>query len=80
MKETVFILIYFIITPTLLFACPLCKTTIGTEVRAAIFDHDFLFNLFYMLLPFALFMLIAFALYHGPSSHRKKANASDGTL
>ena len=44
------------------FACPLCHSELGEQVRAAIFGPDFGFHLFAVLAPFPIFAAIVFAL------------------
>ena len=72
MKVKVVIWLYSYIFPTILFACPLCATNTGAEVRAIIFDHHFLFNLFALFLPFIICLLIASAIHFEPSKYHKK--------
>lgn len=46
-------------------ACPLCHTDLGQQVSAGIFGPDFWSNLFFVLLPFPIFLLLAAALHYG---------------
>jgi hypothetical protein len=46
-------------------ACPLCRTEFGREVRAGIFGPDFWPNMFFVLLPFPILLLLAAALHYG---------------
>lgn len=48
------------------FACPLCNTGTGQQVRAGLFDGHFGSNLLLVLLPFPIFIGIALLLYFGP--------------
>jgi hypothetical protein len=65
MKEKIVIFILSLFMTTISLACPLCKTNTGAEVRAAIFNHHFLLNLFTLFLPFIFFILIALVIYVG---------------
>ena len=65
MKEKIFIFILFLFISTVSLACPLCTTNTGTEVRAAIFNHNFVLYLFTLLIPFIFFILISLAIYYG---------------
>jgi hypothetical protein len=47
------------------FACPLCHSELGEQVRAAIFGPDLGFHLFAVLAPFPIFAAIIFALGRG---------------
>lgn len=49
-----------------LFACPVCDTDTGKEVRAGIFDKDFSKNIVLTLLPFPIFFAIAALIYRAP--------------
>lgn len=80
MKATLFILIFSIFTPILSSACPLCATTTGVKVRAAIVGHDFIFNLVAVFLPFVFFILIAFVIYYGLPWSFRKSKSSDSPL
>jgi hypothetical protein len=46
-------------------ACPLCHTDLGQQVRDGIFGGDFWSNLFFVLLPFPIFLSLAAALHFG---------------
>ncbi|KTC87830.1 hypothetical protein Ldro_1449 [Legionella drozanskii LLAP-1] len=46
-------------------ACPICLSGTGKEVHRGIFNQDFFYNLLLTALPFFIFLLIAFLLYHG---------------
>ncbi len=46
-------------------ACPICHTELGRQVRSGILDADFWTNLFTVLLPFPIFLMIAAALHYG---------------
>lgn len=80
MKTTLLILIFSIFTPTRSSACPLCATTTGEKVRAAIVGHDFIFNLVAVFLPFVFFMLIAFVIYYGLPWSLRKSKSSDAPI
>lgn len=80
MKATLLILVLSIFTPILSSACPLCATTTGAKVRAAIVGHDFIFNLVAIFLPFVFFMLIAYVIYYGLPWSLCKSKSSDATL
>jgi uncharacterized membrane protein len=45
-----------------LIGCPVCSTELGEQVRAGIFGVDFGFNLFAVILPFAVLALAIVAL------------------
>jgi hypothetical protein len=46
-------------------SCPICLSGTGKEVRIGIFNQNFFYNLLLTALPFFIFLLIAFLLYHG---------------
>ena len=59
--------------PTLAFACPVCHTETGQQVRAGIFDEHFGRNLVLTLLPFPVLAVIAAAIHFGiPGGSRKR--------
>ena len=60
------------------FACPVCSTDTGQQVRQGIFDDRFWVNVFLMLLPFPIFIGVAVALYRGFSSNPKPASPPRG--
>jgi hypothetical protein len=56
-------------------ACPLCHTDLGQQVREGIFGAGFWSNLFFVLLPFPIFLSLAAALHYGFG--RRTPNAKD---
>ncbi|MDO8528068.1 MAG: hypothetical protein Q7T03_10340 [Deltaproteobacteria bacterium] len=52
-------------------ACPLCYSDTGKQVRAGIFNGDFLFNLAMTLFPFIVFTFIGLVLYYDESKNKK---------
>ncbi|GEM_PF-7116001 len=79
LKIVIYLFSFFI--PSITLACSLCTTKTGTEVRAAIFNHNFLLNLFSLFLPFIFFIVIAFVIYYGlPSRSCKSSKLSDEPL
>lgn len=50
------------------FACPVCHTETGAQVRAGIFGEDFGANLLVAAMPFPIFLGIAAALHFGAGS------------
>jgi hypothetical protein len=57
-------------------ACPLCHDDVGVQVRAGIFNDDFGFNLFALVLPFAVTLGFAATVHFGGSIRKKAAHAA----
>jgi hypothetical protein len=47
------------------FACTVCHTEKGEQVRSAIFGADFLFHLTVTVIPFVLFLVLTALIYFG---------------
>lgn len=47
-------------------ACPFCESPTGQQVRAGIFNVDFVDHLFLTLLPFPILLAIVALIYFGP--------------
>ncbi len=60
-------------------ACPLCNTDLGRQVRDGIFGVDFWPNLFFVLLPFPIFLSLAAALHYGFGRRTSNAKAAEST-
>jgi hypothetical protein len=60
-------------------ACPLCHTDLGRQVRAGIFGADFWSNLFFVLLPFPIFLSLAAALHYGFGRRTPNAKGAEPT-
>src|SRR5215470_4175033 len=58
-------------------ACPVCHTDLGRQVRDGIFGADFWPNLFFVLLPFPIFLSLAAALHYGFSRRTPNAKGAD---
>jgi hypothetical protein len=68
--------VFALLWPLSVVACPLCKTGTGVQVRAGLFDGRFGYNLAAVLLPFPIFLGIVGLLYFGPPK-RKRFDAAD---
>ena len=60
-------------------ACPLCHTDLGRQVRDGIFGADFWPNLFFVLLPFPIFLSLAAALHYGFGRRTPNAKGAEWT-
>jgi hypothetical protein len=60
-------------------ACPLCHTDLGQQVRDGIFGADFWSNLFFVLLPFPIFLSLAAALHYGFGRRTPNAKTAEPT-
>ena len=60
-------------------ACPLCHTDLGQQVRDGIFGPDFWPNLFFVLLPFPIFLSLAAALHYGFGRRTPGAKGAEPT-
>jgi hypothetical protein len=60
-------------------ACPLCQTDLGQQVRDGIFGADFWPNLFFVLLPFPIFLSLAAALHYGFGRRTPNATGAEPT-
>ena len=54
------------------FACPLCHSGTGQQVRAGIFAEDFFYNLFVAAAPFPVLAVIVTLIHFGPPSFRRQ--------
>jgi len=52
-------------------ACTLCNSKTATAVRAAVFGPDLFFNLFIIILPFAICAVVVYGIYHGGFANTK---------
>lgn len=55
------------------YACPVCDSGTGQQVRASIFDSGFGYNLLVTLLPFPILLGIALVIYYGLPKRRISA-------
>jgi len=53
-------------------ACPFCKSPAAVEIRASLFGEDFTYNLFISILPFLVFSIIIYLIYHGGIPYKKR--------
>jgi hypothetical protein len=57
---------------SLAYGCPVCHTRVGEQIRAAIFNDSFGWNLLTIILPFPVFAGVVAAIYFTkPSRHIK---------
>lgn len=59
--------------PATLWACPLCESSTGEQVRAGIFSAEFASHLIALLLPFPVLVGIVALIYFGLPPWRKAA-------
>lgn len=52
--------------------CPFCKSPAAVEIRASLFGEDFTYNLFISILPFLVFSIIIYLIYHGGIPYKKR--------
>ncbi|ELR72040.1 hypothetical protein C900_01905 [Fulvivirga imtechensis AK7] len=70
-------LLFFMTFSFVAYACPFCDSATAEEIRASLFGADLTFNLFVTILPFIIFSLIVYLIYHGGIPAKKdKANPS----
>jgi hypothetical protein len=60
-------------------ACPLCHTDLGRQVRDGIFGAGFWSNLFFVLLPFPIFLSLAAALHYGFGRRAQNSKPTEPT-
>ncbi|RYG50256.1 MAG: hypothetical protein EOO01_11120 [Chitinophagaceae bacterium] len=68
------LLIALISLPGFIRACPICNSLTGNAIRASVLGPDLWFNLAVLILPFAIFAIVAAIMYYGirpPRSHHK---------
>lgn len=73
MKSSLRATILCLVTLTTAFACPLCHTNQGKQLRAEILGSDFRFNLSVTAVPFVIFLCIAAFIYFAPPTKEKSA-------
>ena len=54
-------------------SCPFCNSSTGKEIRASLFGPDMGYNLMVSFLPFIIFSVIIYLLYHGGWPVKKPA-------
>lgn len=69
-------LLAFIFISTNAQACPFCNSKTATDIRAILFGPDVYFNIAVTLLPFAIFSIIIYIIYHGRLPFANKINHS----
>jgi hypothetical protein len=75
-RAFIFVALISVCVPTgPVWACPVCNTGTGKQVRAQLFDTRFTPNLLAILSPFPLFFGIGAAMYYGIPSPRKNKTA-----
>jgi hypothetical protein len=62
--------LYELLSVSPVFACPLCDTDTGAQVREGILSASFIGNLVATLAPFIVLLLIIFGLHFGLPSKR----------
>lgn len=72
----VVLLIFSLIISVAAQACPFCNSKTGKNIRAALFGPDLPFNLFITILPFIIFSVIVYLIYHGGLPTTKAKNTT----
>jgi hypothetical protein len=62
------------------FACPVCRSEVGEQVRAGILDENFRFHLLASALPFPIFLVIVAALHGTPKRRRSTVGERDAGM
>lgn len=78
LREVVVPLVVAIVLAVPAFACPVCATDTGQQVRQGIFDDRFWVNVLLILLPFPVFIGVAAGLYRGFPAGREPASPPHG--
>jgi uncharacterized membrane protein YqaE (UPF0057 family) len=65
MKRSLLALALVLLGASAAFACPFCASETGAQVRAGIFNSEFILNLALVLLPFPLLLGIVAFIYFG---------------
>jgi len=75
MRQPLLTLLFVLLGSRAAFACPLCHTETGKQVRAGIFGPDFGYNLLVTIIPFVVLLGITALIYFGipTGQHLSKA-------